>query len=160
MGNYTPNFLTEFPSPTVGFPPLKPFQQFSPMRTPNMSEVGVFNQNPYVVGMATNDNRVIFNPSFEKTATPNQKKGLYFLESARNHMKNDNSWRNVKFTPAQEKWFRSLGDDYYSKMGDYTKQTLISRIIGGDEVPNAPFTPEQYKIADTVWNNMSSRKQK
>jgi len=160
MENYTPNFLSKYsislPQPTVAFPPLKPFPQFSQMRTPDIGETGFFNRNLNVAGMATPDNKVIFSPTFQQTASPLQKKGLYFIESARNHMKQDDSWKKIEFTPEQEKWFKSLGDEYYSKMGDYTKQTLVSRILGGDEIPDAPFTPEQYKIADSIWNNMLS----
>jgi len=144
-------------NPTVGFPPLKPFNQFSQMRSPDMAETGFFNKNLNVAGMATDDNKVIFSPSFQQNATPLQKKGLYYLESARNHMKTDDSWKSIEFTPEQEKWFKSLGDEYYSKMGDYTKQTLVSRILGGDEIPNAPFTDAQKSIADTIWNNMMKK---
>ena len=158
--NYKPMFEYGQPN-SVAFPPLKPTKHTPfPMREPYPTETAFFAVNPDVAGMATEDKHIIFNPSWAEKATPLQKQGLYYLEASRLHMKNDNSWMNVKFTPEQENYFKSMGDEYYSKLGDSTKQTLISRIIAGDEIPDAPYTPEQEKIADKIWSNMTSPKDK
>lgn len=141
------------------FPPLlAPKHTPYPMRKPYPTETAFFLNNPAVSGMAAEDGSVIFNPSWEEKATPHQKQGLYYLEASRHHMKTDNTWMDVEFTPEQEKYFKSMGDKYYSKLGDSTKQTLVSRMIAGDEIPNAPYTQEQEKIADKVWGNMTKPK--
>lgn len=108
--------------------------------------------------MATEDMSVVFNPSWEKTANPLQKQGLYMLESARNYMKEDDSWKSMSLTDEQKKYFKSLNDPYYSKLGNETKQTLISRIIGGDEIPGVKYTNEQMEIADKIRKKMMAYK--
>jgi hypothetical protein len=157
---YQPNFdMGVYYNPV--FPPLKPPQHTPyPMREPYPTETAFFLGNPTVAGMAAEDGSIIFNPTWAEKATPQQKQGLYYLEASRHHMKTDDAWKDIKFTPEQEKYFKSMGDQYYSKLGDSTKQTLVSRLLVGDEIPDAPYTEEQQKIADKIWSNMTKPKKK
>lgn len=157
---YNPQFSMDY-GYNPAFPPMLPPQHMPyQMRDPLPSEATMFINNPTVAGMATHDNKIIFNPSWAEKATPQQKQGLYYLEASRLHMKNDDSWKGIKFTPEQEKYFKSMGDEYYSKLGDATKQTLVSRMLAGDQIPDAPYTKEQEEIADKVWTNMTKPKKK
>lgn len=122
------------------------------------SEKRYFEQNPNVSGMATEDGRVIFNPAWEKNATDEQKRGLYMLESSRIFMRNNDTWKDVELTPEQRAYFASMPNSQYSRDENLAKQTLLSRIIGGDEIPNAPYTDEQRFLARKIGSAMSERR--
>lgn len=151
----TPDFLKFGGSEPAGEPVGKN------LRKPTLSEQSYLLRNPKVAGMATEDSKVVFNPYFQAIANPAQKQSLYAIESARNAMKTDDTWKQVQVTDEQKGFLTSLygqqfapSTNYYADNPDLAKQTVLSRIVGGDTMGNASYTNEQKALASKLVSKM------
>lgn len=110
------------------------------LRDPYPSELKYFRDNHNVAGMATEDERVIFNP-YSKVH-PTSSGAIYKNEAARIFMRNSKNRPKFKLTDEQIKKFKDYGNE------QDIRETIIGRLISGDS-SSGLATPEQ--IAYTKW---------
>ncbi len=102
------------------------------LRPPYQSELDYFLSNPNVAGMATEDNRVIFNPTLPEKS----RESVFMNELARIALRNRMQVPEFSLTPRQDERFRD-----YGKPEDI-RSTILARILAGD--PSAEdYTDEQ-----------------
>ena len=104
------------------------------LRDPYESEMDYFKKNPHVAGMATEDEKVIFNP--HSKAIPEHENSIYRNEASRVYMKKHGIKPNYELTDKQKKSFEKYGSP------DDIRQTIAGRIISNDESAE-DVTPDQ-----------------
>ena len=104
------------------------------LREPYESELTYFKKNPHVAGMATEDDRVIFNPY--SSVIPHQSDAIYKNESSRTFMKKFNRQPKYELTDDQKSRFKDYGSD------SEIKSTIAARGLSGDE-SSGEMTSEQ-----------------
>lgn len=119
--------------------------QRSLLREPYESELKYFKENPGVAGMATEDDRVIFNPY--SSVHPKNSDSIYQNEASRIHIRKSKNKPKFNLTKEQKESFKDYGQD------QDIRDTITARIISGDESAGK-FTPEQKEYADRVRNEM------
>jgi len=122
-----------------------------------------FKKNPNVAGMAwgagengsnINDPRSLVVNEYNQYMKDQQKKdGLLKLEAARHVMSEMQYVPDFKITKEQRDWQKTLGA--YQNNDNAFKQSLISRILVGENVPGV--TPEQKISAMVVEKELSQR---
>jgi hypothetical protein len=134
----------------------------------DLQDVGIddsyFKNNPEVAGMAwgagengsdpASPRVIVPNPYNEYMADPKKRSGLLTIEAARHLMGEKEYKPQFEIPKEQEEWRKGLGA--YATNDLAYKQSVISRIIGGDYVPNA--TIEQYEEAEKVREMLDSKK--
>lgn len=134
----------------------------------DLQDVGIddsyFKNNPEVAGMAWGGGEngsdpasprvIVPNPYNEYMADPKKRSGLLTIEAARHLMGEKEYKPQFEIPKEQEEWRKGLGA--YATNDLAYKQSVISRIIGGDYVPNA--TIEQYEEAEKVREMLDSKK--
>lgn len=106
------------------------------LRDPFESELEYFKMNPHVAGMATEDDRVIFNP-YSKVI-PKQSDSVYKNESARIQMRKSSERPDFQLTQEQSEAFKNYGDIQDQR------ETIAARSYAGDE-SSGELTDEQRK---------------
>lgn len=119
--------------------------EYSLLRQPHPSENEYFKQNPHVAGMATEDDRVIFNPF--SNVHPKGSESIYQNEASRIHMRKSKKRPSFKLTPQQKEAFKDYGDE------QDIRETIAARILSGDESSGTP-TSEQKSYVDQLRNEM------
>lgn len=119
--------------------------EYSLLRDPYESELSYFKKNPNVAGMATEDERVIFNPYSH--VHPKNSDNIYKNEAARIHIRKSKNKPKFKITPEQHESFKDYGEE------QDIRDTIAARILSGDESAGN-FTPEQKEYADMLNNEM------
>lgn len=112
-------------------------------------------KHPEVAGMAwgggendsdpTEPRSVIVNESNQFMSDPVKRKGLLKIEAARHKMSEADYKPGFTLTPSQQEWRKGLGEQYATN-DDAIKKSIVSRLIVGDDVPDA--TPEQLREAE------------
>jgi hypothetical protein len=115
-------------------------------------ELGVddyLKSNPHVAGMAwgggengtdpTEKRTIVVNPYNKYMSDPLKRQGLITIEAARHLMGETKYNPTFSLTESQQEWRKGLGP--YSKDDKAFKQSIVSRLMVGDEVPGA--TKEQ-----------------
>jgi len=115
------------------------------LREPYDSENKYFKDNPDVAGMATEDDRVIFNP-YSKVH-PKNSDSIYQNEAARVFIKKSKNKPNFKLTKEQKESFKDYGE-----LADI-RSTIAARILSGDSSSGEP-TSEQLEYVDWLNKNM------
>jgi len=113
-----------------------------------------FKKNQHVAGMAwgggengtdpASPRTIVVNPYNPNMGDPVKRDGLLKVEAARHIMGQEKISPSFGITPKQQEWRKGLGA--YATDDNAFKQSIISRLIVGDEVPDA--TKEQKKAAD------------
>lgn len=114
-------------------------------RDPYESEVEYFKKNPHVAGMATEDEKVIFNP-FSKVI-PKHSDSIYKNEASRIYMKKNGMRPDYEITEDQKKRFEGYGSP------QDVKETIVGRGISGDE-SSGDLTEHQRKFIKQLSNQM------
>lgn len=110
------------------------FPQFPLLRDPNESELSYFKQNPNVAGMATEDQKVIFNPF--SNVHPKGSESIYKNEAARIFMRQGKLRPSYALTKEQEERFKGYGEP------QDIKETIAARALSGDP-SSGKLTKEQ-----------------
>jgi hypothetical protein len=108
--------------------------QFSRTRDLYPGEDEYFKKNKNVGGMATEDNYIILNPY--TNLNPEQQNAVKVNEAARLYM-NQYGTPNISLTKEQKDNFQGLGD-YATANPEIQKQTIIGRILSGDNTAGTP----------------------
>lgn len=117
------------------------------LRDPYESELKYFKENPNVAGMATEDDRVIFNPFSD--VHPNNSDSIYLNEASRLHMRKSKRRPKFALTDEQKRLFADYGDE------QDVRETIVARILSGDEsAGNA--TQEQKQYAARILNELKA----
>lgn len=95
------------------------------LRSPYESELEYFKKNPKVAGMATEDQKVIFNPYSE--VHPKYSENIYKNEVSRILMRNSKNRPDFDLTEEQKKSFKGYGSE------QDIKETIMARALSGDE---------------------------
>lgn len=121
-----------------------------------------FKSNPQVAGMAIGaglnespieqERSIIVNPYNQYMSDPVKRTGLIEVESARHLMDETKYSPSFEITEKQKEWQKGLGA--YANNDEAFKQSIVSRIIGGDDVPDA--TPEQISEAKAIQQKLNS----
>lgn len=119
--------------------------KYSLLREPYPSEIKYFKENPHVAGMATEDERVIFNPYSD--VHPKNSDSIYLNEASRIHMKKSKKRPKFKLTDEQKEAFKDYGEE------QDIRETIAARIISGDESAG-DVTSEQKEYANSLRNQM------
>lgn len=106
-----------------------------PVRTPYLSELSYFNDNPHVAGMAAEDDAVILNPYSQ--LSEEQRNAVLLNERARIFMRQGGLKPDFNLTDKQKEAFSQYSNDETD-----IKHTLASRILSGDQSA-LDVTPEQ-----------------
>lgn len=115
------------------------------LRDPYEKELEYFKKNPHVAGMATEDEKIIFNP-YSKLI-PEKSNSIYRNEAARIYMKKHAMRPTYEITEDQKKIF----EDYGSPQD--IKETIVGRGISGDE-SSGELTNEQQIFIKKLANQM------
>lgn len=115
------------------------------LRDPYDSENEYFKKNPHVAGMATEDEKVIFNPY--SNVIPKNSDSIYKNEASRIYMKKHNVRPDYDVTEDQKKRFHGYGSD------QDVKETIVGRGISGDE-SSGELTPNQREFIKKLSNQM------
>ena len=108
------------------------------LRDPYESELQYFKANPYVGGMAAEDDKIILNPY--SPLKQQEKEAVMRNEAARVHMRSGLMPRpNYDLTPEQTETFKSYGTGDVNDI----RQTIAARIFSGD--PSALNSTEAQK---------------
>lgn len=104
-----------------------------------------FKENPHVAGMAWGGGEngsdpksprvLVPNPYNEYMEDPEKRGGLLRIEAARHLMGEKGYNPSFEIPKEQEAWRKSLGK--YATNDVAFKQSVVSRILAGDDVPNA-----------------------
>lgn len=106
-------------------------------RKPFEGELAYFQANPTVAGMASEDNRIVMNPS--TTLTPQELNAVRLNEAARVHMRKKPP-PTFDLTPEQARFLETT--TYKTAPDADRKGTIAARILSGD--PSAgTATPQQ-----------------
>ena len=115
-----------------------------------------FKENPHVAGMAWGGGEngsdpksprvLVPNPYNEYMADPKKRSGLLRIEAARHIMGEKSYVPQFEIPKEQQAWRKGLGQ--YATNDLAFKQSIISRILSGDEVPNA--TKQQISEAQKI----------
>jgi hypothetical protein len=126
------------------------------MDASNLGLDSYFKENPHVAGMAWGGGEngsdpksprvLVPNPYNEYMADPNKRAGLLKIEAARHIMGEKGYTPQFEIPMEQQAWRKGLGQ--YAKNDLAFKQSIVSRILAGDEVPNA--TKQQIAEADKI----------
>lgn len=119
--------------------------QYPLLRKPYDSEVEYFKSNPDVAGMATEDDRVIFNPY--SNVHPKHSDAIYKNEASRLYMKKSKNRPKFKLSDAQKKAFEGYGDE------QDIRETIAARLLSGDESAGVA-SYDQLQYVDWLKNNM------
>jgi hypothetical protein len=106
-------------------------------------EAAYFEQHPNVAGMASDDNRVVLNPS---VTDPNAQKAVYTNEAARLYMRQHGT-PDFELTPEQRAGL--AGTPYEIAPPEAQRATILGRILSGDP-SGGNATPEQRQLADEM----------
>lgn len=98
---------------------------FPLLREPYESELEYFKGNPHVAGMATKDEKVIFNPF--SSVHPEQSDSIYKNEASRVFMKKGKFRPLFPLSKQQEEDFKDYGDL------QNIRETIAARALAGDE---------------------------
>lgn len=120
-------------------------KNFPLLRDPYESEVNFFKENPNVAGMATEDERVIFNP-YSKVH-PEHSENIYKNEASRIFMKKSGFTPRFDLTPEQIELFKEYGDL------DDIRQTIAARALSGDE-SSGKLTKDQIEFVNKLKKKM------
>jgi site-specific DNA-cytosine methylase len=127
-----------------------------------------FKENPLVAGMAwgggqngsdPNEPRsIVVNPDNLHMSDEQKKKGLYKIEAIRHKFHENDYEPTIEITPEQQKWRQTLGS--YANDDKALRQSIVSRIAVGDEVPGATEHQklEASKINDALERNLPVRR--
>lgn len=115
------------------------------LRKPYSSEEEYFKKNPHVAGMATEDDKVIFNP-YSKVI-PNQSDSIYRNEAARIYMGQKNMRPDYEITEEQNKSFQNYGSP------QDIKETIAGRGVSGDD-SSGDLTQQQRQFIKKLANQM------
>ncbi len=115
------------------------------LREPYESELKYFKKNPQVAGMATEDERVIFNPY--SSVHPEHSDSIYQNEASRIFMRKSKNRPKFKLTNQQKKTFKDYGDE------QDIRETIAARILSGDE-SSGEATSEQKDYVESLRNEM------
>lgn len=118
------------------------------LREPYPSELDYFKKNPHVGGMATEDQKVIFNP-YSKVH-PNNSDSIYKNESSRIFMKKFSHLPKYTLTNRQKQSFKDYGNE------DEAKQTIAGRILGNDKSAE-DITDEQKEFVKKLAMEMNRK---
>lgn len=118
-----------------------------PLRQPYQSEVDFFAGNPEVAGYAAPDRRVVLNPVYELNDSMNQ--SVHANEGIRHYMFDNGVNPPFFVQPHQQRRFESYGNKAYAENQMPAKQTIVARILAGDD-SMAPYSPTQQKAARKV----------
>jgi hypothetical protein len=115
-----------------------------------------FKENPKVAGMAWGGGEngsdpksprvLVPNPYNQYMQDPDKRSGLLRIEAARHLMGEKGYTPQFEIPKEQQGWRKGLGQ--YATNDLAFKQSIISRILSGDEVPNA--TKQQMAEADKI----------
>lgn len=121
-------------------------------------------KNQHVAGMAWGGGEngsdpksqrvVVVNPYNKHMQDPVKRRGLVVIESARHKMSETGYEPKFSLTPEQQEWRKGLGA--YSTDDKAFKQSIVSRLMVGDDVPGA--TKEQHADAKNFNDILSQRK--
>lgn len=115
------------------------------LRDPYDSENQYFEKNPHVAGMATEDDRVIFNP--HSSAIPNQSDSIYKNEASRIYMRKHGVRPDYELTEDQNSRFKGYGTP------QDIAETIAGRGISGDE-SSGELTENQKQFIKKLSNQM------
>ena len=115
------------------------------LREPYESESKYFKENPHVAGMATEDDRVIFNPY--SSVHPEHSDSIYKNEASRLFMRKTKNRPKYKLTKAQREAFKDYGEE------QDVRETIAARLLSGDESAGEP-THEQNEYVDWLKNQL------
>lgn len=117
-----------------------------------------FKNNQRVAGMATggpnklngvnsSERGIIINPYNQYMKDPRRQEGIIRLEAARHFMDEQNGKLDFPITPEMQQWrertFKKGVDPYYSN-DDAFRQTVVSRLVVGDDAPPVPKEIKNY----------------
>ena len=122
-----------------------------------------FKKNPQVAGMAwgggangsdASEPRVIIPNKFNAhMSDPERREGLIKIEAARHLMYETKYSPKFEIAPEQQQWRKELGQ--YATDDTAFKQSIVSRLMAGDEVPAA--TKEQRLAAEAFDRQLNGR---
>ena len=122
-----------------------------------------FKANPQVAGMAwgggengtdpKSERVIVANPYNEYMSDAKKRSGLLKIEAARHLMGERKYDPAFDIHPEQQEWRKTLGQ--YATNDTALKQSIISRILSGDDVPSV--TKEQKNEADKIDEMLSKR---
>lgn len=115
------------------------------LRDPYDSELDYFKNNNHVAGMATEDDKVIFNPYSE--VIPNHSDSIYKNEASRIYMRQKGMRPDYEITQDQAKRFTGYGEP------QDIKETIVGRGIAGDDSAG-DLTDQQREFIKKLSNQM------
>ena len=124
-----------------------PHKKYELLRDPYESELKFFKERPDVAGMATEDQKVIFNPYSD--VHPEGSDAIYKNESSRLHMRKSKNRPMFKLTDAQKEEFKDYGDE------QDRRETIAARILSGDS-SSLESTKEQRQYVEKLRKEMGS----
>lgn len=125
------------------FEPVGQENKYPLLRSPYESEIEYFKKNPNVAGMATEDEKVIFNPY--SSVHPKYSENIYKNEASRILMKNSKNRPSFDLTEEQKKIFKGYGND------QDIRETIVARALSEDE-STGNLTDNQKKYIDFFKN--------
>lgn len=115
-------------------------------RTPHLSELWYFANNPRVAGMAAEDDRITLNPFSPNP--PEGQRAVAYNEAARVHMRTNPALRpQYDLTPEQQERFGGYGSP------DDIRQTIAARILSGDPSAGQP-NPAQVSFRNSLLDHI------
>lgn len=119
--------------------------EYQHLREPYESELKYFKENPHVAGMASEDDKVIFNPYSD--VHPKNSESIYLNEASRIYMRNSKNRPKFKLSKDQKEKFKDYGND------EDIRETIAARIFSGDESAGKPSS-EQLDFVNKLKNSM------